>query len=307
MPNYPWLSLREEGMDRADAAVSQLSSLILTTSGGFSVKSDDVVITPLLTASDDAGFIATSEAKDRLGDPRRLLAEIEKPDDAIILAGRVSGKLRTAFPDGKPEGSEATGEALREIDGPANVILVGDADMLMDRNWIQQRQIFGQPVLEAFANNGDFVLNAVEQMVGGVALADLRGRGISWRPFERIVELQNAAEAQYRAKEQELVARLQETERKIRELDTASDESEGSEFLSEETFQAIEQFRADLLTTRAQLRNVQHDLRSDVERLKTWVTTANVGLIPVIVAACALGFSLRTPHRNVPTRRSAGT
>ena len=38
--------------------------------------------------------------------------------------------------------------------------------MLMDRNWLTQRG--------AFANNGDFVLNVVEQMVGGNALSDLR-------------------------------------------------------------------------------------------------------------------------------------
>ena len=303
VPNYPWLSVRENGMDRSDATVSQLSSLIFTTAGGLSAKSDDVKIEPLVAASADAGFIATADATDRIGDPRRLLSQIETIDQPIVLAGRVSGKLKTAFPDGKPEGSEATGEARRQNDGPVNVMLVGDADMLMDRNWIQQRQIFGQPVMEAFANNGDFVLNAVEQMVGGVALADLRGRGVSWRPFERIVSLENAAEAKFRAKEQELVARLQETERKIRELDTGNGDQEDGEFLSEESFQAIEQFRADMLRTRAQLREVQQDLRSDVEQVKTWITTANVGVFPAIVAACALGFSLRRPRRPVPTRR----
>ena len=57
----------------------------------------------------------------------------------------------------------------------------------------REAELFGKLVVEAFANNGDFVLNALEQMVGGVALADLRGRGISWRPFERIIALENEA------------------------------------------------------------------------------------------------------------------
>ena len=39
--------------------------------------------------------------------------------------------------------------------------------MLTDRNWIQQRNIFGAQIPQAFANNGDFFLNAVEQMAGG--------------------------------------------------------------------------------------------------------------------------------------------
>lgn len=301
--NYPWLMLLSDSMDQSDAAVSQLTNMILTVAGSFRATRDDVSVTPLITASPDAGFVDTSVATDRLADPRRLLSAIEKPDYRIVIAGRISGRLKTAFPDGKPDGSETTGDPRKEIDGKANIILVGDADMLMDRNWIQQRQLFGKPVIEAFANNGDFVLNALEQMIGGVALADLRGRGISWRPFERIIALENEAEEEYRAKEQELVAHLQETERKIRELDTGAGERDGTELFSEESFQAIDRFRADLLSTRAQLREVQHELRRDVDRLKTWITAANVGLFPAIFAICALGFALRKRRRAVPGRK----
>ena len=90
----------------------------------------------------------------------------------------------------------------------ANVLLSGDADMLMDRNWIQQRSIFGAQIPQAFANNGDFFLNAVEQMAGGAALADLRGRAVDWRPLTRIEAMERAAEAEYRATEQALLDRI---------------------------------------------------------------------------------------------------
>ena len=300
--NYPLLMLLADSMERSDATLSQLSNLILTIAGGFRVSRGDVSIAPLLSGSADAGFVETSAAVDRQADPRRLLSAIEKPGHSVILAGRLTGALKTAFPDGRPEGSQASGEARKEIEGQANIILVGDADMLMDRNWIQQRQVFGQLVVEAFANNGDFVLNAVEQMIGGVALADLRGRGISWRPFERILAIENEAELRFRAKEQELVGRLQETERKIREFDTGRGEQADGPLLSEESVQAMEKFRADMLATRAQLREVQHDLRRDVERLKARITMINVGLFPAIVAACALGVSIRRRRRTVPVR-----
>ena len=301
--NYPLLMLLADSMDQSDAAVSQLTNLILTVAGNFRATRDDVTITPLVTASPDAGLVDTPAAADRQADPRSLLSAIEETDHPIVVAGRIGGALTTAFPDGKPEGSEASGDARKAIDGKANIILVGDADMLMDRNWIQQRQLFGEPVIEAFANNGDFVLNALEQMVGGVALADLRGRGISWRPFERIIALENEAEEKYRAKEQELVARLQETERKISELDTGAASQESPELISDESFQAIDQFRADLLSTRAELRAVQHDLRRNVDSLKTWVIAANVGLFPALVAIGALALALRKPRRAAPRRR----
>ena len=301
--NYPWLMLLADSMDQSDAAVSQLNNLILTVAGNFRSTRDDIELIPIISASPDAGLVETSAATDRQADPRSLLAKIAETEHPVILATRLSGKLRTAFPEGRPEGSKASGDARKAIDGDANIILVGDADMLMDRNWIQQRQVFGKPVIEAFANNGDFVLNALEQMIGGVALADLRGRGISWRPFERIIALENAAEAKYRAKEQQLVARLQETERKIVELDTGAASPEGTDLISEESFEAIDQFRADLLATRAELRVVQHDLRRDVDRLKTWITAANVGLFPSLVGIFALGFALRKPRRSVPERQ----
>lgn len=303
---YPWLMVLSDSMDQSDATVSQLSNLILTVAGSFSAMRDDVTITPLVTASPDAGLVETVAAADQSADPRNLLSAISRPDHPIILAGRVSGRLTTAFPEGKPEGSAAAGDPLMANTRAANIILVGDADMLMDRNWIQQRQLFGEPVVEAFANNGDFVLNALEQMVGGVALADLRGRGISWRPFERIIALENEAEEKYRAKEQDLISRLRETERKISELDTGAGDQDGAELISEESFRAIDQFRADLLSTRAELRDVRHNLRRDVDRLKTWVIATNVGFVPALVGLFALLFALRKPRRSVPTRQSAG-
>ena len=59
--------------------------------------------------------------------------------------------------------------------------------MLMDRNWIRTQSMFGQRMAQAFANNGDFVINAIEQMAGGSALADLRGRGFSVHDLHAIV------------------------------------------------------------------------------------------------------------------------
>lgn len=300
--NLPWLSLRETAMDKSNAALAQLSSVVFTTAGSFTTTSDAVQLAPWLTASIEAGTLNAREAANPQGDPSALFTSLKRSDKPLVLAGRLSGKIKTAFPEGKPAGSEAKGDPLNESkEGGANIVLFGDADMLMDRNWVQQRQIFGQRVAQAFANNGDFVLNTVEQLIGGVALADLRGRGVSWRPFDRIAQIEKAAENKYRAKEQELTKQLQETENKLREL-AASEEAAKDQPLSAEGVAAIEQFRAQMLGTRAQLRNVQHDLRRDVQRLTSWIITANVGLIPSIVAVLTLAYALRRRRRRVPQR-----
>ena len=40
-------------------------------------------------------------------------------------------------------------------------------------------------------------MNIIEKMIGGVALSDLRGKGTSFRPFEKIIELEKVAEEKF--------------------------------------------------------------------------------------------------------------
>lgn len=301
--NLPWLSLRPENMTGDDAIMAQISTIVLTTAGSFTTTSDDVTLKPLMTASKDAGFLVAADAGNPMGDPRLLYTRLEATETPPVLAARLSGALKTAFPDGKPESSEHAGDHRTTLDGAANVILVADADMVMDRNWVRQRQLFGQQVTEAFANNGAFILNAVEQMIGGTALADLRGRGVSFRPFEKIEELTKTAEARYLQRQQELTAKLQQTEQRIAQLSQRA--GEDGAVLSDEARSAVEQFRSELLSTRAELRTVQYELRRDVDGLKTWLTALNVGILPALVGAIALAFALRRPKRPLPKRSAA--
>jgi ABC-type uncharacterized transport system involved in gliding motility auxiliary subunit len=253
-----------------------------------------------------------------------------------VLAARLTGTLDSAYPDGlkkeetkpdeakadekkpdeakadtakadesKKDEAEAADNALKKSVKPANVILVGDADMLMDRNWIQMHSLFGQQVAQAFANNGDFVVNAVEQMSGGAALSDLRGRGVSWRPFELIQRMEADADSQFRAKEQELTTQLKDTEQKLSQLPKAAEGS--NEVLTAEQAKTIEGFRTQLLAIRSQLRDVQFALRRDVDNLKNLVTALNVGAVPVTVGVIALAFGMRRSRRPLPKKRSDKT
>ena len=298
--NYPWLGLRGPMFSPDDPVMSELNTVFMTTAGAFDVaKGKDVTIKPLIVASQESGTLPARQAGNPQTDPRQLVQQFKKADKPQILAARLGGKLVSAYPDGKPEGSEFAGDVITESSAPVNVMVFGDADMVMDRNWVQQRQVLGQQIAQAFANNGDLVLNAAEQMAGGAVLAGLRGRGVAWRPFERIDALEREAESRHLAKEQELMQRLQETEAKIRELSKDGQPTKG-ELLSAEGTEAIEQFRSTMLSTRAELRDVQFNLRSEVDRLKNWITALNVGLVPAAVALIALLFALRRPRRKVP-------
>jgi ABC-type uncharacterized transport system involved in gliding motility auxiliary subunit len=302
--NYPWLGLRKELFSPQDPVMANLQSIFMTTAGSFDViDGKGVTLKPLIIASPEAGRIDAKNAGNPQGDPRKMIAEFKKAEDTLILGARLGGKLKSAYPNGKPEGSEFKGEPATESTAEPSVMLFSDVDMLMDRNWIQQRQVLGQRVSQPFANNGDLVLNAAEQLAGGAVLAGLRGRGVSWRPFERIQALEAKAESQYLTKEQELMARLKETEAKMREL-SQSDAPKGELFSAEST-EAVTKFRSTILATRAQLREVQFNLRSDVDKLKTWLTALNVGFVPAVIAIVAFMFAMRRSRRKVPAAPSA--
>ena len=50
-----------------------------------------------------------------------------------------------------------------------------------------------------------------------------------------------------------------------------------------------------MMTTRAELRNVKFQLRSDVDNLKTKIMFINIGLIPILIAGLALIIAIRRP------------
>jgi len=311
--NLPWLALRTGALARDEAILAQLSTIVMTDAGSFAADKDGVALRPLMSASDQAVLIDAAMVADRNGDPRRLLSGMQRADKPPVLAARLSGTLDSAYPDGPPApakdaaAADATapdtapkGETLKRSTKPINVILVGDADMLMDRNWIQQQSLLGQQIANAFANNGDFVINAVEQMAGGAALSDLRGRGVSWRPFEMIQKMEAEADQRFRAKEQQLTQQLKDTEQKLSQLPRAP---EGSvDVLTPEQVSAIEGFRSQLLNIRSELRDVQFALRRNVDDLKNWVTALNVGAVPLLVAILALLFAMRRPRRPIPVK-----
>ena len=173
---------------------------------------------------------------------------------------------------------------------PLNLILVADADLLADRNWVRQQGILGASFTVPVASNGDFAVNALDNLAGSEGLISLRGRGLTERPFEVIASLEREAEQQFRAKEQKLLAAIEDTDAKIRALQ--QEEQETGVILTSAQQAEITDFRATMLDLRGELRHVQRSLRDEVEGLKSTITTINVWAIPGLVALFAIGLAL---------------
>ena len=282
--NYPWLNIRGQGLNKNESSLSNLSTIVMTTAGSFELANDDSVLEPIIISSQKSGLGDAQKAGDPKGDPRDLLPSIKSDNKNLTVAGWVKSNLATSFSDKTNKDDNQLSKSSKK----SNILLVADADMLMDRNWLTQRG--------AFANNGDFVLNVLEKMVGGNALSDLRGKSTSWRPFEKIIALEKIAEEKFLIEEQMLAKKLKGMEDQIRNLTQNNDED--SDVLSPETIKAIDGFKTEMMSTRSQLRSVKFDLRRDVEMLKKWVISVNVAILPIIFAGLALIISLRRKRKN---------
>jgi ABC-type uncharacterized transport system involved in gliding motility auxiliary subunit len=286
----PWLSLGPDHLAANDVVTGELQRLHLNAAGAIVAREGaTTTIEPLVQSSPLAMAIEADKIRDN-PDPAKLLAEFTPSGSPFTLAARVSGPVKSAYPDGPPEGVKAKGEHLAEAQQPLNLILVADADLLADATWVRVQDLLGQEIVMPLANNGDFAINALDNLAGTQGLIALRGRGLTDRPFEVVRDMERAAEHQFRAKEQELRAKIDDTEKKIRALQ--DEEQQSGVILTAAQQEEIENFRGEMIQLRQELRAVQRSLREDVERLSTWVKIANIWAVPVLIALIAVIVAL---------------
>jgi len=336
-----WLGLDRGSIDSKDVLSGGIERLNLA-SAGFLTKTEAATtqVSPILLTSPQAMQIGT----DKLGpmpDPVALLRAYKPEGKPLMLAARISGDAKSAFPEGAPkppkkdddkekEGSandkagadkadkskdtkgkdakaneteskdakategkpkEEKSEAAKphKVTGRINVIVVADTDMLADQFWVDTREFLGQQVAIPNASNSAFVVNALDNLSGSESLIALRARGTDERPFKLVAELRRDAERRYREKEQALTAKLKEVQDQLAKFESGAEG--GAVILSESDRQSIDKFRADMLSTRRELREVKRALREDIDRLDGWIKFANIALVPLLIGAAGVGWA----------------
>jgi ABC-type uncharacterized transport system involved in gliding motility auxiliary subunit len=152
--------------------------------------------------------------------------------------------------------------------------------------WGQQANFFGQAIFQPFANNGQVVRNALDNLAGSNDLISIRSRTSYSRPFDRVNDLRRDADAEFRAKELQLEAELNQTDETLAKLQT-SQQGAGEAILSAEVAQEIERFRKEQLRLRKELRAVKAGLESDIKSLGMWIKVINILLVPILFAGVA--------------------
>jgi len=301
VPHLGVLGLDKSSFTADDVITSGLSNVNVATAGSLEpVKGATVKFEPLLQSSSDSALMPVERFR-MLFDPATLRDGFKPTGVRYTLAARVTGNVHTAFPEGPPAGVTlpAGAAALKVSAQPLNLVVIADSDVLADYLWVHAQDFFGQRLVQAWASNGDLVLNTLDNLAGSADLISVRGRATFTRPFERVEKLRRAADDRYHAKQQELEQQLQATEQKLTALESRSGGKQGAVIITPEEQQEIEHFEQEKLRIRKELRAVRAGLDEDIQRLGTTLKIIDIVVIPAAFALLALAFAAwrrRRPH-----------
>ncbi len=230
------------------------------------------------------------------GRPQLPVAEAEEDSDEQASADDATAETaedtdNPAEPevlnDATTEEAEETVPHLQRSEAPVNLIVFADSDVLTDRLWVQVAQFLGQRIPQPFANNGDLIINAFDNLSGGADLVSIRSRGTYSRPFTRVMDLQRQADDRLRLEEAELLDRMTETEEALAQLNQDENGNPIGQ-ITPEIQAEVDMFNQELLETRRRLRDVQFQLTEDIDRLGSNLTLANTILVPALLTLIAL-------------------
>lgn len=331
-----------------DETTAHLQELLMFVPGGIS-KSDappaGIQITPLLSSPPTCGrhtvqelvpqaFAKTAEEAARIPPPLSFFADKSEP---IILAARINGPMRNAYPNGLPPATGDSAAADPDADSYAdpakqppaaegglskaaiNVIFIPDIDMITNQFFDLRDQMPDFDGVRLDLDNTRFVLNCVDSLAGDKTYLNLRNRRPIHRPMERMDSLRNgmlasmatefnAAKKQAEAETTAANARVKKMLDDIQssKLDLAAKNAKiEKDWKNEETVNKkyVEKLQQDLARRRAEL---ERETRTVIEQIRLfvliWPIVIPVSLILTIGLAVLIVKTMRE-RTEVPSAR----
>jgi ABC-type uncharacterized transport system involved in gliding motility auxiliary subunit len=280
------VSIPSQGLNSEDIVSGNLEAVNFASAGWLEpVEGATTVFSSLATTSENAAPIEASRLR-FLANPDDLVSGFQPTGDRFTLAARISGKADSAFATAPGDQDPAAHLATAGDEG-INIIIYADTDLLVDRMWVQRQNFFGQEMVNSFADNGTLVVNSVDNLLGSSDLINIRARASSARPFTRVDKLRLEAEGRYRATEERLNLELEETERKLVELQSTQAGADLT-VLNADQQAELQRFMDQRIQIRKELREVQLNLNRDIDALGTRLKIINIVVVPVLVILMAL-------------------
>ena len=289
---------REDALNRDDVTLASLERMRMGWPGTLSGDAPaGIEKSILLSSSEDSQVIDGFKAKFTPPDGYTKEFSSENKKHAVIV--KLTGKFKTAFPAGKPAAADAGEDApaaapsLTEAKSDGAVIVVADVDFLHKEFWTQQqRDIFGRQYLTAVEENINFLLNSLEMLGGDSSLINIRSRGVTSRPLQKIVDRRLEAEKERREEIQKYRKEAEEAQTKINELQRSKTDDSQKLVLSPEQMTERNRLFDKQKAAQKNLRNSEKELRRDIERMQAKYIWLNIALMPCLVMFSGLGLAV---------------
>jgi ABC-type uncharacterized transport system involved in gliding motility auxiliary subunit len=300
------LSLTGDAINRSDPLGAASNDLLFPFAGAFlGTPVDSLKEEVLISSSEQSGLIDAMSVQMGSDSIRKAL----KPAHTRYpLAVRLTGKFKTAFPNGKPAASPAestnpsatptptpasgsTPVPLKEATTEGVVVLIGDADFAFDTIAGSEQQVLNQTVFSPTNGNLNFIESSIEMLAGDSNLISIRSRASANRPFLVVNQMEAAAEQRYQSKINELENSIAETRQKLAALQN-NNPSDQKTVLSPQQQAEIKKFRENEAKFDKELKQVRKDLRQEIDSLQNTLKWINIAAMPLLVTLAGLGFAI---------------
>ncbi|MBN4016421.1 Gldg family protein [Rhodospirillaceae bacterium AH-315-P19] len=315
----PWFKLGMDNLNQKDPITSGLETIDFATAGALRLKAGaTTTFTPLIVSSQDSMLIETKDLVGNL-DPEKFLRDFKASGENFVLAARITGPVKTAFPNGPPavvlpkakEGATTAGEKdkkkpkmpteeelekwtyppIGKSTQSINVIVVADTDMLHNNRWTLVGDFYGHQTHTPIASNGEFTINALENLSGTEDMISLRSRGTSYRPFIRLQRLAQDAEERYRSHAKELDDLIVAADMEVKNLQSQNVyEKESAKVV--ERLEMIKAINQQKFQARKEQRKVQRKLREDIDSLVGTLRFVNIAFMAILIGLLAFGVGI---------------
>ena len=134
----PWLELKGPSLDSKSPITSGIEVVAVASAGHISALKDaQISLSPLIVSSPGSNLVSAKKVQG-FRNPKKLLREFKPGDGQYTIAARITGSVKTSFPEGFPnpknneDRDEKTGskpptwpnQILKESSSPLDVIVV---------------------------------------------------------------------------------------------------------------------------------------------------------------------------------------
>lgn len=275
-----------------DNITSGINNSTFVYPGVLEIKTvDGVKHTPIMSTT-SKGNSYTAQGYE-LNNPQALWNKFSEGTKPVVIAYRVMGKFKTAFPDGVNKTSskdkkkkfkkEEKAEVVKESTKENAVVVFSDVDFI-NNQFAFKNTFLGMAVAN---DNSTLFLNSVEALTGDVDLMSVRSKGRIDRSFDVITQIEFEAEKRTADKVKEINASIARFQNELNQLGAKANEGNIA-LLQNEGIKKKKELAKKIAILKKELRAVNREGREKIEGIGKIFQYLNTLFVPILI----IGFGV---------------